>query len=53
MYGPIMKPKPKAIPIRPKFLDFVSLVLISAIADCAIDMLPPVKPSNILPINKR
>jgi len=46
---PLIKPKPKAIPIKPKFLDFVSSVLKSAIADCAIDILPSVNPSTILP----
>ena len=46
--GPIMNPKPNAIPINPKFfiLDFLSLM--SAIAEFAIARFPDMKPLSIL-----
>ena len=47
IYGPRIKPSPNAMPMSPKLRAFSSLVLMSAIADCATEMLPPVKPSII------
>ena len=45
--GPIINPSPKAAPINPKFLALFSGVVTSAIAAWAIEILPPVTPSNM------
>ncbi|OGY53549.1 MAG: hypothetical protein A2912_03700 [Candidatus Buchananbacteria bacterium RIFCSPLOWO2_01_FULL_40_23b] len=48
--GPMMKPKPKATPIMPKFFVFCVPELISAIADITTEILPPVRPSMMRPM---
>jgi len=42
----MMKPRPKAAPIRPKLFARCSGGVVSEIAACATAMLPPVKPSS-------
>ena len=49
--GPRMTPMPNAMPISPKFLTFDFSSEISAMADNAIEILPPVKPSIIRATN--
>ena len=46
MYGPRMKPRPNAAPISPKFFARCSGGVLSLIAACATEMLPPVAPSS-------
>lgn len=47
IYGPSTNPSPKAAPISAKFFALFSGVDMSAIDDCATEMLPPVIPSTI------